>query len=167
MTGLDPEVDTILEIATIITDSELNIIAEGPNIAIHHPDHVLDAMNDWCKTHHGESGLSERVRLSTISLAEAEAMTLEFIKAHVPEKTSPLCGNSVHQDRRFLVRYMPQLEAWLHYRNIDVSTIKELGSRWYPKIRAPRKKAEHLALADIRESIAELAFYRERFFRPV
>lgn len=166
MTGLDPERDTILEIATIITDSELNIVAEGPNIAIHHPDSVLEAMNDWCKVHHAKSGLTERVRQSTIGMKEAEARTLNFIRRHVPENTSPLCGNSVHQDRRFLVRYMPELEAWLHYRNIDVSTIKELGSRWYPKLRAPRKKAEHLALADIRESIAELIFYREHFFRP-
>ncbi|MDX8407176.1 MAG: oligoribonuclease [Mariprofundaceae bacterium] len=165
MTGLDPEVDVILEIATIITDGDLNIVAEGPNIAIHHPDAILDNMNEWCKEHHGDSGLTQRVKASTISTAEAEAQTLAFIQRFVPENTSPLCGNSIHQDRRFLVPYMPELEAWMHYRNIDVSTIKELGSRWYPKIRAPRKHAEHLALADIRESIAELAFYRSSFFK--
>ncbi len=165
MTGLDPELDTILEIATIITDAELNIIAEGPNLAIHYPDTVLDNMNDWCKEHHGESGLTHRVRVSTLSMADAEQQTLSFIQQFVPENTSPLCGNSIHQDRRFLVPYMPKLEAWMHYRNIDVSTIKELGRRWYPKLRAPRKQAEHLALADIRESIAELAFYRKSFFK--
>jgi oligoribonuclease len=124
MTGLDPETDTILEIATLITDADMNIIAEGPNIAFHHPESVLDAMGDWCRNHHGASGLSERVRKSTTSLAQAEAETLDFIRAHAPERTSPLCGNSVHQDRRFLVRYMHTLEAWLHYRIIDVSTVK-------------------------------------------
>jgi len=165
MTGLDPEVDTILEIATLITDGDLNIVAEGPSLAIHQPDSVLEAMNDWCKEHHGGSGLTARVRASTINMSEAEDQTLAFIQKFVPEKTSPLCGNSIHQDRRFLVPYMPKLEAWMHYRNIDVSTIKELGSRWYPSIRAPRKKAEHLALTDIRESIAELAFYRKYFFK--
>ena len=165
MTGLDPEVDTILEIATLITDGELNIIAEGPSLAIHQPDSVLETMNDWCKEHHGDSGLTARVRTSTIGMKEAEELTLAFIKQFVPERTSPLCGNSIHQDRRFLVPYMPKLEAWMHYRNIDVSTIKELGTRWYPTIRAPRKKAEHLAMEDIRESIAELAFYRKHFFK--
>jgi len=165
MTGLDPEIDTILEIATIITDGELNIVAEGPNIAIHQPDSVLDAMNDWCKEHHGQSGLTARVQVSSTDMSAAEQQTLDFIKQYVPENSSPLCGNSIHQDRRFLVLYMPKLEAWMHYRNIDVSTLKELGGRWYPKIRAPRKQAEHLALADVRESIAELAFYRERFFK--
>jgi len=165
MTGLDPEVDTILEIATLITDGDLNLIAEGPSLAIHQPDPVLEAMNDWCKEHHGASGLTARVRASDISMAQAEQQTLAFIQQYVPEKVSPLCGNSIHQDRRFLVPYMPKLEAWMHYRNIDVSTIKELGSRWYPSIRAPRKLSEHLAMTDIHESIAELAFYRKNFFK--
>jgi len=164
MTGLDPKVDTILEIATVITDGQLNTVAEGPNIVIHQPDSVLDAMGDWCKQHHGNSGLSEKVRSSTISMLAAEQQTLDFIKAHVPEGVSPLCGNSIHQDRRFLVPYMPTLEAYMHYRNIDVSTVKELSKRWYPKIEAPAKAGEHLALADVRESIAELTFYREQIF---
>jgi len=165
MTGLDPEIDTILEIATIITDGNLNIIAEGPSIAIHQPDAVLDGMDEWNTTHHGASGLTARVRASDIPMAEAEQQTLDFIRRYVPECSSPLCGNSIHQDRRFLVPYMPELEAYVHYRNIDVSTIKELARRWYPAIKAPIKGAEHLALADIRESIAELAFYRENLFR--
>jgi oligoribonuclease len=165
MTGLDPKTDTILEIATIITDGNLNIIAEGPNIVIHQPDELLDGMDEWNTTHHGASGLTAKVRASRITMAEAEQQTLDFIRCYVPERTSPLCGNSIHQDRRFLVPYMPELETWMHYRNIDVSTIKELAQRWYPDIRAPLKEAEHLALADIRESIAELAFYREKLFR--
>jgi oligoribonuclease len=165
MTGLDPEVDTILEIATIITDGNLNIIAEGPSIVIHQPDARLDGMDEWNTTHHGASGLTARVRASRTTMAEAEQQTLEFVRQYVPERTSPLCGNSIHQDRRFLVPYMPELEAWMHYRNIDVSTIKELARRWYPAIKAPPKQGEHLALADIRESIAELAFYREKLFR--
>jgi len=164
MTGLDPEVDTILEIATIITDEHLNIVAEGPNLAVHQPDAVLDAMNDWCKQHHGQSGLTGRVRASEITLAEAERLTLEFIREHVPERASPLCGNSIHQDRRFLVRYMPELESYVHYRNIDVSTIKELVNRWYPGVMIPAKQGEHLALADVRESINELRYYREKVF---
>ncbi|MFQ5582570.1 MAG: oligoribonuclease [Mariprofundaceae bacterium] len=164
MTGLDPEADTILEIATIITDADLNILAEGPNLAIHHPDTVLNTMNDWCKEHHGASGLSARVRQSDITLAAAEAQTLTFICQHIPQGASPLCGNSIHQDRRFLVRYMPKLEAYMHYRNIDVSTIKELTRRWYPALKPPVKKGSHLALQDVRESIAELAFYRRRLF---
>jgi len=164
MTGLDPEVDTILEIATIITDGQLNTVAEGPNIAVHQPDSVLEGMNEWCIQHHGDSGLTERVRNSKISLAEAEKLTFDFIKAHVPECSSPLCGNSIHQDRRFLVRYMPALEAYLHYRNVDVSTVKELVNRWYPELPMPAKRGDHLALADIRESISELQFYRKRVF---
>lgn len=165
MTGLDPESDTILEIATIITDSELNTIAEGPVIAIHQPDAVLNAMDHWCRKHHGKSGLTRRVRASVISMAEAERQTLDFIRRHAPERTLPLCGNSIHQDRRFLVCYMPQLEAWMHYRNIDVSTVKELARRWYPDMEPPAKKGAHLAMDDIRESIAELRYYRERIFR--
>ncbi len=166
MTGLDPEADTILEIATIITDKELNIVAEGPNIVVHQSEAVLESMNDWCKVHHGKSGLSERVRQSKVSLAQAEQMTLDFIREYVPERASPLCGNSIHQDRRFLQRYMPTLEAYVHYRNIDVSTIKELGKRWYPNISEPAKTGTHLALADVRESIEELRFYRQHLFRP-
>lgn len=164
MTGLDPEVDTILEIATIITDDRLNIVAEGPNLAVHQPESVLQAMNEWCKQHHGDSGLTGRVRQSRISLREAERLTLDFIRQHVPERVSPLCGNSIHQDRRFLVRYMPELEAYMHYRNVDVSTIKELVSRWYPELSIPAKRGEHLALADIRESINELKYYRQKVF---
>jgi oligoribonuclease len=165
MTGLDPETNTMLEIATIITDGNLNIIAEGPNIVIHQPDAILDGMDEWCTTHHRDSDLTAKVRASRVAMTEAEQQTLNFIRRYVPECTSPLCGNSIHQDRRFLVPYMPELEAWMHYRNIDVSTIKELARRWYPDIEAPVKEAEHLALADIRESIAELAFYREKLFR--
>ena len=164
MTGLDPEQDTIIEIATIITDGELNIIAEGSSIVIHQPDHVLDGMDEWNTSHHGDSGLTAKVKASTISMHQAEMQTLNFIKQYVPAQTSPLCGNSIHQDRRFLVPYMPELETYLHYRNIDVSTIKELARRWYPDNKAPIKKAEHLALADIRESIHELCWYREAFF---
>jgi oligoribonuclease len=165
MSGLDPDQETILEIATIITDGELNILAEGPNIVVHQPDAVLDGMDEWCTQHHGVSGLTAKVRESTISMRQAEQQTLDFIKQYVPPRCSPLCGNSIHQDRRFLVRYMRELEGYVHYRNIDVSTIKELGRRWYPSIPAPIKEAEHLALADIRESINELAYYRDNFFR--
>lgn len=164
MTGLDPETDVILELATIITDQDLNIVAEGPALVVHQPDHVLDAMNEWCKTHHGQSGLTRRVRESTLTLADAEAETLAFVQAHVGERVSPLCGNSIHQDRRFLVKYMPDLEAWLHYRNVDVSTVKELVSRWYPDLPKPAKSGQHLALADIRESINELRYYRSKVF---
>jgi oligoribonuclease len=164
MTGLVPETDTILEMAVLITDAELNIVAEGPVIAIHHDESVLSAMNDWCTTHHGASGLTARVRQSAIGMATAEAMALDFVRLHVPERTSPLCGNSIHQDRRFLVRYMPRLEAYMHYRNIDVSTVKELARRWYPDITPPVKQSAHLALDDIRESIAELAYYRKNIF---
>ena len=164
MTGLDPEQDTILEIATIITDSQLNTIAEGPVLVVHHNQQALDSMNEWCVRQHGESGLSKRVLDSTTTLAEAEAATLDFIRKYVPERSSPLCGNSIHQDRRFLVRYMPALEAWVHYRNIDVSTVKELASRWYPGLKSPAKNGTHLAMDDVRDSIAELKFYRESVF---
>ncbi|MDQ6997221.1 MAG: oligoribonuclease [Mariprofundus sp.] len=165
MTGLDPEKETIIEIATIITDSELNIVDEGPCLAIHQPDTKLDAMDEWNTTHHGQSGLTARVKRSEISMRDAELQTLDFIRRYVPEGTSPLCGNSVHQDRRFMVPYMPELEAYLHYRNIDVSTIKELSRRWYPRMRPPRKQAVHMALVDIRESIEELVWYRQHLFR--
>lgn len=166
MTGLDPETDTILEIATIITDSQLNVLAEGPVMVVHHDQAELDAMNEWCIRQHGESGLSRRVLESTTTLAEAEAATLAFIQQYSPERGSPLCGNSIHQDRRFLVRYMPQLEAWLHYRNIDVSSIKELSRRWYPGVQPPAKSGAHLAMDDVRDSINELKFYRSKVFIP-
>jgi len=165
MTGLDPEKETIIEIATIITDSEMNILDEGPCLAIHQSDAKLDAMDEWNTTHHGQSGLMARVKKSEITMRDAELQTLDFIRQYVPEGTSPLCGNSVHQDRRFMVPYMPELEAYLHYRNIDVSTIKELSRRWYPKMRPPRKQAVHMALVDIRESIEELIWYRQQLFR--
>ena len=165
MTGLEPDHDIIIEIATIITDGELNILAEGPNIVIHQPDEALQAMDEWNTTHHGESGLTAKVRASQVSMAEAEQVTLDFIRRYVPEGSSPLCGNSIHQDRRFLVRYMQKLEAYVHYRNIDVSTIKELARRWYPEDKAPIKQAEHQALSDVRESINELIWYRTHLFR--
>lgn len=166
MTGLDPNEESIIEIATIITDGDLNILAEGPNTVIHQPDELLDSMDDWNTTHHAQSGLTARVRESTITMKKAELETLDFIKEFVPERCSPLCGNSIHQDRRFLVKYMPQLDNYMHYRNIDVSTLKELVRRWYPNNQqAPIKHAQHLAMADIRESINELAYYRNKIFR--
>jgi oligoribonuclease len=166
MSGLDPEQHAILEIATIITDNELRIVAEGPVRAIHQPESVLAIMDDWNREHHGASGLTERVRASIHSLANAEQETLGFVQRYCSERSSPLCGNSVHQDRRFLVRYMPRFDAYLHYRNIDVSTVKELVRRWYPHgPQAPEKRHAHLALDDIRESIDELRFYRQHVFR--
>ena len=166
MSGLDPDQHTILEIATLITDAQLAILAEGPVFAIAQPPAVLEAMDNWNREHHGASGLSARVLASTVSMAEAEAATLAFVRQHCPERQSPLCGNSIFQDRRFLVRYMPAFDRYLHYRSVDVSTVKELVRRWYPQgPAAPEKKHAHLALDDIRESIAELRFYREHFFR--
>jgi oligoribonuclease len=166
MTGLDPTRDTILEIAVLITNNELDPVAEGPVLAIHHPAEVLDAMDEWNREHHAASGLTQRVLSSRLSMAEAERQLLDFVKSYCPARTSPLCGNSVWQDRRFLARQMPALEAYLHYRNIDVSTVKELVRRWYPDgPKAPEKKHSHLALDDIRESIEELRFYRRHYFR--
>jgi len=165
MTGLDPDVESIIEIATIVTDGKLNIIAEGPSLVIHQADDILGRMDEWNTKHHGESGLVDKVRASKLTMADAEKQTLDFIKQHVAEGTSPLCGNSIHQDRRFLVREMPTLEAYVHYRNIDVSTIKELGRRWYPKLKAPIKRPEHQALSDVRESIKELIYYRRNLFK--
>jgi oligoribonuclease len=164
MTGLEPERDRIIEIATIITDAHLNVVAEGPVIAIHQSDPVLQGMDEWNTRVHTGTGLVDRVRASTIDEAEAERRTLAFIQEHVPKNKAPLCGNSICQDRRFLYAYMPELTAWLHYRNLDVSTLKEMARRWRPEI-ANRfeKKNTHRALDDIRESIAELAFYREYF----
>ena len=164
MTGLDPQKDVILEIATIVTDGFLEIEAEGPNMAIHYPEEVLQGMDEWSKAHHRESGLTDRVRASTHDVASAEEMTLEFISTRCKEAESPLCGNSVWQDRRFLIEYMPRLEAFLHYRNIDVSSIKELVQRWYPSLPAYEKQKAHLALSDIKESINELQYYRKNVF---
>ncbi|MCL7461119.1 oligoribonuclease [Pseudomonas sp. NW5] len=166
MTGLDPELDVILEIATVITDSQLNVLAEGPSMVVHQSDEVLAGMSAWCVEHHGRSGLTQRVRESTIDTAEAERRTLAFLAEWVPAGASPMCGNSIGQDRRFLVRYMPQLEAFFHYRNLDVSTIKELAARWAPAVREGfSKNSVHLALDDIYESIAELRYYREQMFK--
>ncbi len=165
MTGLEPNRDTIIEIATIVTDAELNTLAEGPVLAIHQPDAVLNAMDEWNTKQHGGSGLVARVKESQVSMADAEAQTIEFLKQWVPEGKSPICGNSIGQDRRFLVRYMPRLERYFHYRNLDVSTIKELASRWKPEVLdGVKKQGTHLALDDIRDSIEELRHYREKFF---
>ena len=165
MTGLDPEICTIIEIATIVTDSDLNVLATGPNLAIHQTEEMLDVMDDWNVKHHTASGLIERVRASQIDLAEAERQTLEFVQQYVAPRAAPLCGNSIWQDRRFLSKYMPEFESYLHYRNIDVSSIKELVRRWYPNsFQAPLKRASHVALDDIQESIRELEFYRNRIF---
>jgi oligoribonuclease len=168
MTGLRVERERILEIATIVTDAELNIVAEGPELVIHQADETLAAMDDWNKKHHGSSGLIDRARASSIDDAQAEALTLEFVRAHVGEGKAPLAGNSVHQDRLFLSRYMPALESFIHYRNVDVSTVKELVKRWYPvQYEArPHKKGSHRALDDIRESIEELRYYRSAVFVP-
>ncbi|WP_017937119.1 oligoribonuclease [Zestomonas thermotolerans] len=166
MTGLDPERDRILEIATIVTDSELNILAEGPVIAVHQSEEVLAGMDEWNTRTHGQSGLLQRVRDSRIDTAEAEALTLAFLEQWVPAGKSPICGNSIGQDRRFLYRYMPRLEAYFHYRYLDVSTLKILAERWAPQIKESfQKKNSHLALDDIRESIAELRHYREHFLK--
>lgn len=166
MTGLDPDRDTVLEIATLITDDDLNVIAEGPVFAISQTESTLAGMDDWNQRTHGESGLLDRVRKSGVSIAQAESQTLQFIQTHVGEKSAPLCGNTVWQDRRFLYRYMPTLEAYLHYRIIDVSTLKELARRWQPAIASGfRKQSAHTALADIRESLDELRYYRSTFLR--
>ncbi|MFC0711890.1 oligoribonuclease [Azorhizophilus paspali] len=166
MTGLNPERDVIIEMATIVTDSELNILAEGPVIAVHQSDEILVGMDEWNTRQHGRSGLTQRVRDSRIDTATAEAQTLAFLEQWVPRGKSPMCGNSICQDRRFLARYMRDLEAWFHYRHVDVSTLKELAGRWAPQVRDSFKKsAAHLALDDIRESIAELRHYREHFIR--
>ncbi|MDY6797882.1 MAG: oligoribonuclease [Pseudomonadota bacterium] len=166
MTGLDPEQERIIEMATIITDEQLELVAEGPVIAIHQSDELLAAMDAWCTRTHGASGLTQRVRESKVSEAQAEQQTLAFLKEYLPAGSSPLCGNSIGQDRRFLVKYMPELEAFFHYRNLDVSTIKELARRWRPDVlEGVKKKGSHLALDDIRDSINELRHYREQFFR--
>lgn len=166
MSGLDVERDEILEIATLISDGNLDVVAEGPTIVVGHPASLLDRMDDWNREHHTASGLWDRVLRSSTTVVEAEQQVLDFVRQHVGERSSPLCGNSIHMDRRFLARYMPALDVYLHYRNIDVSTVKELVRRWYPDgPTPPEKKHAHLALDDIRESIDELRFYRQHFFR--
>jgi oligoribonuclease len=166
MTGLNPDSDRIIEIATIITDSDLNVVAQGPVLAVHQPDAVLAGMDEWNTRTHGASGLVDRVKASTLSAADAERETLAFVQQYVPKNKSPLCGNSICQDRRFLARGMPQLEAWLHYRNLDVSALKELVRRWRPELCSGfEKRNTHKALDDILESIAELKYYREHFLR--
>jgi len=165
MTGLRPDHDSIIEIATVVTDRDLNVIADGPELAVHQSEAVLAQMDDWNQRQHGGSGLLARVRASEISVGAAEQQTLAFLGAHVPAGASPMCGNSICQDRRFLARWMPALEAFFHYRNVDVSTLKELAARWHPHLSAAFvKRSAHLARADIYESIAELRFYRERLF---
>jgi oligoribonuclease len=166
MTGLNPDTDRIIEIAVVVTDAQLNVIAEGPVFAIHQPDEVMDAMDAWNKGTHGRSGLIDRVKESTISEAVAEETLIAFLKQYVPSGKSPMCGNSICQDRRFMARSMPKLEAFFHYRNLDVSTLKELCRRWKPElISGFKKQQKHTALADIVESIEELRYYREHFIR--
>lgn len=162
MTGLNTDSDQIIEIATIVTDSNLNEIATGPEIAVRQPAAVMDAMDEWNTRHHGLSGLTERVLASNVTIAEAEQATLEFLAQHVPPNTSPMCGNSICQDRRFLARQMPDLEAYFHYRNLDVTTLKILAQMWAPRVAGGfTKESSHRALSDIRDSIAELQYYRE------
>lgn len=166
MTGLDPERDRIIEIAVVVTGPQLEPRIEGPVLAIHQSDAQLDLMDAWNKGTHGKSGLTERVRASTITEADAERQLLDFVTRYVPKQSTPMCGNSIGQDRRFLVKYMPALEAWFHYRNLDVSTLKELARRWRPEVYTSFKKRQmHTALADVHESIDELAYYREHFLR--
>lgn len=165
MTGLSPDTDRIIEIATIITNTDLQIVAEGPVMAIHQSRHVMDAMDDWNRHHHGVNGLTERVRLSPYNEADAEKITLQFLREYCEPRFSPMCGNSICQDRRFLARYMPDLEAFFHYRNLDVSSVKELCKRWRPDLMdGLKKEGSHKALEDIKDSIRELQHYREHFF---
>jgi len=164
MTGLDPDRHVIVEIASIVTDEQLHVVAEGPDRVIHHPEDVLSAMDDWSLEHHQASGLLDRIRSTTWTCEQAEEETLQFLAQYGEKGVSPLCGNSIGQDRRFLVRHMPQLEAFFHYRNIDVSSVKELVKRWYPDLPRFHKEKTHLALSDIRESISELIYYREHVF---
>jgi oligoribonuclease len=165
MTGLNSETDRVIEVATIVTDSQLNVLAEGPVLAIHQSDAILNGMDDWNKRTHNATGLVERVKLSTLTEVDAERLVLDFLRRYVPKNKSPMCGNSICQDRRFLARCMPELEAWFHYRNLDVSSIKELVYRWKPELcNGLVKKNTHKAIDDIRESIEELKYYREHFF---
>ena len=166
MTGLDPLQERIIEIATVITDSDLNVLAEGPSIVINQSEELIQAMDEWNTNQHEKSGLTERVLKSTVTEAQAESETIEFLKQWVPQGTSPMCGNSIGQDRRFLVRYMPELASYFHYRNLDVSTLKELVKRWKPElINGFNKKGSHLAMDDIYDSIEELAYYRKVFIQ--
>jgi oligoribonuclease len=166
MTGLDPDRDRVIELAAIVTDANLNVLAEGPVLVVHQPDNVLDAMDAWNKGTHGRSGLIDKVKASTLTEDQAAAEMIQFLKPYVPAGKSPMCGNSICQDRRFMARHMPTLEAFFHYRNVDVSTIKELCRRWRPELIAGFKKHQlHTALADIRESVEELRYYRQHFIR--
>ena len=164
MTGLDPMRDRVLEIATLVTDADLNLIAEGPSLAIYQPDKILDNLDDWNTSHHTTSGLLSRCRQSALSVRDAEIKTLNFLRRYVEKDSSPLCGNSICQDRRFMAHWMPELEQYFHYRNLDVSTLKELARRWYPDLTFT-KKNQHTALADIYESLEELRFYRTHLFK--
>jgi oligoribonuclease len=165
MTGLDPNSDVIIEIATIVTDRNLNVIDEGPSIVIHQPDHIMNNMDEWCTNQHGKSGLTDRVRNSAISEETAENLTLAFLRQYVPARKSPMCGNSICQDRRFLAQWMPELEAYFHYRNLDVSSLKILASKWAPQaLEGFTKLGSHLAMDDIRDSINELKHYRKTLF---
>jgi oligoribonuclease len=166
MSGLDPDSEKVLEVAIVVTDSQLRTVAEAPVLVVHQPDAVLDAMDDWNKSTHAKSGLTARVKASTLHEADVEALMIAFLAQHVPPKTSPMCGNSVHQDRRFMARHLPGLEAYFLYRNLDVSTLKELAKRWKPEIMVGLvKHGRHEALADIHESIEELKYYREHFLK--
>ena len=166
MTGLDPERERIIEIATVVSDANLNVLAEGPSLVVHQQDTLLDAMDEWNRNQHGGSGLTQLVRNSQISEAQASAATIDFLRQWVPAGASPMCGNSIGQDRRFLVRYMPELAAFFHYRNLDVSTLKELVRRWKPELENGFvKKGSHLAMDDVYDSIAELAYYRKVFIQ--
>ena len=166
MTGLSPDTDRIIELAIVVTDSQLEVVAESPVLVVHQPDSILDGMDAWNKSTHGKSGLIDRVKASTLDEAAAEAQMVAFLKEHVPDRTSPMCGNSICQDRRFLARWMPKLEAYFHYRNLDVSTLKELARRWKPEVmQGVKKNGKHEALADIYESINEMKHYREHFIR--
>lgn len=166
MTGLEPERDRVIEIAVVVTDNQLEVIAEGPVIVVHQSDAVLDGMDEWNQNTHGKSGLIDRVKASSVDEAAAEKLLLDFLDPLLPPRTSPMCGNSIGQDRRFMVRYLPALENWFHYRNLDVSTVKELARRWHPELaKGFQKKGAHTALADIHESIEELRYYRTHFLK--
>ena len=167
MSGLNPDTDKILEVALVVTDSDLNTVAEAPVLIVHQPAALLEAMDEWNKSTHAKTGLIDKVKASNLSEAEVEAQQIDFLSQHVPAKASPMCGNSICQDRRFLARHMPQLEAYFHYRNLDVSTLKELVKRWKPDIAGGvTKQSKHEALADIYESIEEMKYYREHFIKP-
>jgi len=166
MTGLSPDTDRIIELAIVVTNSQLEVVAESPVLVVHQPDGILDGMDAWNRSTHGKSGLIDRVKASTLDESAAEAQMLAFLKEHVPDRTSPMCGNSICQDRRFLARWMPKLEAYFHYRNLDVSTLKELARRWKPEVvQGVKKNGKHEALADIYESINEMKHYRDNFIR--